>query len=154
MSKLGVWWLKGPTTTRAIFSKDKHAITTVQKSTGEDPPTPMMYIRTKIQRFSIIIYGKQAGHTGRPTDVSYGDLFLDDQLASLSFRDFGKDVVDGFIGLGDFCFLGIDLFDKSLVRFKGLRQCSLTRDLAILSEGNHKIRNRSRQRDVVGLVSR
>ena len=86
--------------------------------------------------------------------MSYGDLFLDDQLAPLSFRDFWKDVVDGFIDLGDFCFLGIDLFDKSLVRFKGLRQSSLTRDLAILSQGNHKVRNRSRQRDVVGLVSR
>jgi len=55
MLKRGVWRLKGPTTTRAISSKDQHAITTIQKSTGKDPPIPTMYIRTKTQQLNIII---------------------------------------------------------------------------------------------------
>ena len=86
--------------------------------------------------------------------MSFGNLFLDDQLAPLSFRDFWKDVIDGFIGLGDSRFLSLDHFDKGLVELEGLRQSSLTQDLAILSEGNHKVRNRSCQSNVVGLVSR
>jgi len=86
--------------------------------------------------------------------MSFGNLFLDDQLAPFAFRDFWKDIVDGFVGLGDFRFLSLDLFDQGLVELEGLRESSLTQDLAILSEGNHKVRNRSRQRDVVGLVAR
>ena len=86
--------------------------------------------------------------------MPYSDLFLDDQLALFSFRNFGKDIVDGFVGLGDFRFLSLDLFDKRLVGLEGLRESSLTQDLAVLSEGNHKVRNRSRQCNVVGLVSR
>jgi len=86
--------------------------------------------------------------------MSFGNLFLDDQLSPFSFRDFGKDVINGFVGLGDFRFLGLDLFDKGLVGPEGLRESSLTQDLAVLSEGNDKVRNRSRQGDIVGLVSR
>ena len=92
--------------------------------------------------------------TGRPTDMSLGNFFLDNQLASFSFRDFGKNIVNGFVGLGDFRFLGLDFLEEGLVGPEGLRESSLTQDLAVLSEGNNKVRNRSRQGDVVGLVSR
>lgn len=86
--------------------------------------------------------------------MSLSNLFLGDQLASFSFRDFGKNVIDGFVGLGNFRFLSLDPLEKGLIGLEGLRESSLTQDLAVLSEGNDKVRNRSRQGDVMGLMSR
>ena len=85
--------------------------------------------------------------------MTFGDLFFGDQLASFPFRDFGKNIVDGFVGLGDFCFLCLDCLEKGLVGLEGFRESSLTQDPAVMSEGNDKVRNRSRQCNVVGLVS-
>jgi hypothetical protein len=77
--------------------------TTIQKSTGKDPPIPTMYIWTEhVNSASHPGAKRSSGLTGRPTDVSLGNLFLGNQLASLSFRDFGKNIVNGFIGFGDF----------------------------------------------------
>ena len=76
--------------------------------------------------------------------MSLGDLFLDNQLASFSFRDFWENVVNGFVGLDDFRFLSLDLLEKCLVKLEGLRESSLTQDPAILSKGNDKVCNGSR----------
>lgn len=83
--------------------------------------------------------------------MSLGNLFLENQLASLPFRDFWKNVVNSFVGLGDFPFFGLDFLEECLVGLESLRESSLTQDPAILSEGNDKVRNRSRQSNVVGL---
>ena len=92
-----------------------------------------------------------SGLTGRPTDVPLCNLFLCDQLASLSFRNLRKNTVNSFIGLHGFCFLGLNLLEKRLVGLESLRKCSLTQDLTILSEGNDEVGNRSCQGYVVGL---
>ena len=47
--------------------------------------------------------------------MSLSDLFLDDQLASLSSRDFRGSVIYYLIGLGNFLSLSFDLLAKLLV---------------------------------------
>jgi len=60
---------------------------------------------------------RSSGLTGRPADVTLGNLFLENQLASLSFRDFWKNVVDGLIGFVDVPLFGLDLLEERLVGF-------------------------------------
>ena len=63
---------------------------------------------------------KSSELTSRPTDVPLGNLFLDNQLASRCFGDFGKNVVNDIIGLGNFFLLNLELLEKRLIELKGL----------------------------------